>query len=506
MLGLAGGTSHAAEGAASPAAPAATPASDASGLPPAFTPSTPSGQAGGSEAYAEFRRRFDARDYAGAVPYARAVLEAAEREAKTPASEEVQVALMNLALTQYLMEDYVAAETSYLRVIELVESSGRPLHARLARAYAGLASAYHDGNRHDLAVASFEQAVALTRRHEGLLTEQQVPLLEKYIDSLTQLGRYEEALKGQRYVLRIAVRKHGTNSVKLVPTLENIGRWYGEIGAYDQSRRMLKRAIDLVEEVEGPNSLELVTPLTSLAALNRRQLLDPTAAVAESRDPDRFMAESGLAPQTYTPSMLTAEGERALQRAATIVEERADPSPVQVADVRTQLGDWFQGRGQVDRSLQNYQRAWAAASRVTEQKVQGKPLTEALFGKPLLLQVFRPEGWNRYAQRPPTEVEVRTVVLEFTVTGEGTVAAPKIVDDAGDAKRAEKTLEAIAQSARYRPRMENGQPVATEAVTFSQPWIVLLPKPDEAPPASEAPAQDAAPAAQPSAAPGRGEG
>ena len=74
---------------------------------------------------------------------------------------------MNLAMTQYLMGDYVGAEASYSRAIETVKSSGRPLHARLARAYAGLAATYHEGKRHDLAVENFQQAVALTRRHES---------------------------------------------------------------------------------------------------------------------------------------------------------------------------------------------------------------------------------------------------------------------------------------------------------------------------------------------------
>jgi hypothetical protein len=54
--------------------------------------------------------------------------------------------------------------------------------------------------------------------------------------------------------------------------------------------------------------------------------------------------------------------------------------------------------------------------------------------------------------------------------------------------------------------MENGQPVATEGVTFSQPWIGLLPRPDAAAPAPPAPAKEAEPAQEPSVAPGRGEG
>lgn len=448
---------------------------------------------GATDAFNEFRGHFDAGRYAAAVPYAQRVLEIAEREAPAPDAEDVQVALMNLAMTQYLAADHTAAEASYLRAIALVESSGRPLHARLARAYAGLASSYHDADRHELAVSNFEQAVALTRRHEGVLTDQQVPLLEKYVDSLTELGRYEEALRGQRYILRVAARKHGENSVELAPTLEKLGRWYARVGAYEQARRLLKRTIDLVETVDGPMSPRLLGPLATLAACDRKQLLDPTQRPSPDQETDRapLFADPGVVAASYSPAMLVNEAEKSLARAVAIAEARPDASPSQVADVRTQLGDWYQGRGQPERALPNYQAAWIAASRAPQVQVHGRTLHEALFGQPVLLQVVRPEGWNRYSGRPPEQVEIRNVQLEFTVSARGRVETVKVIDDTGDPKRADKTADTIEQTARYRPRMAHGEPVATERVTYSQPWIVLLP---EAPDGS-GPATKGAPAA-----------
>ncbi|HET7203187.1 MAG TPA: tetratricopeptide repeat protein [Steroidobacteraceae bacterium] len=443
-----------------------------------------------TDAFSQFRRAFDAGQYEAAVPHAKRVLQLAEAAASAPADEEVQVALMNLAMTQYLAGDYVGAEAAYTRAIELVQASGRPLHARLARAYAGLASTYHEGKRHELAVENYDRAVSLTRRHEGLLTDTQLPLLEKYIDSLTEVGRYPDALKGWKYVLRIATRKHGETSPALAPTLERIGRWYARVGLYDQARRVIRRAIDLVETAEGDESPRLVGPLTALAQCNRRQLIDPDQRLFAAPDADRatLYHDPSLSSGTsaVSPTALLAEGERALLRAAAIAEARVDASPVQVADVRTQLGDWYQSRALPERALPNYQKAWMAASRV-EQRIDGKPVVEALFGHPLLLQVVRPDGWDRYASRPADQVETRNVVVEFTVSAEGRAVQPRVVDDSGDAKRAERTTAAL-ESARYRPRLENGQPVATAGVTFTQPWILLLPTPAEE---TGSPARDA---------------
>ena len=475
LAGLAiASTSFAQSATRAPEAPVAT-------LPTGNSDSTATASA--SDAYTSFRSEFDAGRYAEAVPHAERVLKLAETQAATPTAEDVQVALMNLGMVQNLSEDYVGAETTYLRVIKLIESSGRPLHERLARAYAGLASAYHDGNRHDLAVKSFDQAIALKRRHEGLLTTQQVPLVQKYIDSLTELGRYQDALQAQKYLLRIATREYGSTSVKLAPTLEDIGRWYAGIGAYDQSRRTLKQAIEIVEAAEGPNSPRLVGPLLALGTCNRLQLLDPAAQPLATADEERasmFQNSVATIPSGYSPAMMAAEGERALLRAADITDQATPPVPVQVLNVRTQLGDWYQLRNQPERARPHYQQAWRAAAQLTG-NLNGKSYTEAIFGKPVLLHIIRPDRWNRYAERPPTEVEVRNVRVEFTVDPQGRPDALEVIDDSGDVKRGEKTAWSVKSTARYRPRFENGEPVATPGVQLSQPWILLLQPPAPTP-------------------------
>jgi tetratricopeptide (TPR) repeat protein len=486
----------AAMAACSLSAAAAEPAAE----PPAVAVA-PVAAASATDAYSGFRREFDAARYDAAIPYAQRVLELAEQAAAAPTDETVQVALMNLGMTQNLADDYVAAESTYLRVIDLVQRSGRPQHARLARAYAGLASAYHEGNRHDLAVASFDQAIALTRRHDGVLTEQQVPLLEQYIDSLTELGRYEDAVKVQRYLLRIATRKHGADSIELVPRLEQIGRWYASVGAYDASRSTLKHAIDIAESAAGENAPQLVGPLLALAMCNRRQMLDPTQQAAGPdgdsnsmfSSPDSSNLQSG-----YSPRMMVSEGERALLRAVAITQQMDEPTPALIATVRVQIGDWYQVRGQPERALPHYIEGVQAAGQISE-LIAGKSYVEALFGAPVLLHVVRPEGWNRYAQRPSAEIEVRNAEIEAEVSAQGQVLATKVIDDAGDAKRGERTATAL-NTARYRPRFEHGQPAATPGVRFTQPWILLLPRPekqDAAPLPVESP-PPATPAATPS--------
>jgi tetratricopeptide (TPR) repeat protein len=442
------------------------PASPADAMPP----STPA--ASFDDAYAEFKRRFEQRDYAGAVEQGRVVLSQAERR-EPPDAEQLQVALMNLGLAQRMAGEYLQSEATYQRVIELIEGTGRLASARLGRAYGGLGLTYHAARRYDLAVPSFERAIALLRRSDGLFNEGQLPLLENQADALTELGRLEDALQAHRYALRLVGRRHGEESLRYAQELESFGRWYTRARAYESSRVVIREAVDLVVKLKGPDSLELVGPLTAGADNARRWLMDPSVSFTSSaEDQGRTLYHDPVipGPPSLSPSMIASEGLRALERATAIVDARPDAPPASIAAVHVQLGDLFQIRQAPDSALPHYQRAWQAATRTPV--ADGRPMQELLFGEPLLLQYLLPDGWDRYAGRPADEAERRLVEIEATVTPEGRLQDPKLLSDAGDPKFAERALRA-AETARYRPRFVDGQPVETHGVRFSQPLYVL---------------------------------
>jgi TonB family protein len=458
--------------------PAETEAARALGGPETGTDTPPeagAAPASRGDAYAEFRRLFDARQYAEAIVPAQQVVVLTEQDAA--GNGELEVALMNLAATQSLAADYTAAESSYLRVIELIEAEGTRASPRLARANAGLAVAYNGAGRHELAVARFESALALSRRNEGLFNDAQLPLLDKFTDSLTSMDRVQEAHDAQRYGLRIVERQYGRDSPQIVPRLETIARWYTRVGAYDAARLSLRRAITIVERNLGANSVELIGPLTALAENYRRPLLDPADRTqGYDTDPNpanRFNTIPGTSDGSTwrLPSALAAEGERALERAAAIAESQPQPSPARIADVRTQLGDWYQTRLQHEKALPHYQAAWAAARQV---KSGEATLAEALFARPVLLHYIRPTEWDRFERRPAAEVSPHTVEVDVTVTAEGRVRGAEIVTNDGSARMAQAAIEA-AETARYRPRLIEGKPSDTTDVRFAQVYFEPIP-------------------------------
>jgi len=442
-------------------------------------------------AYAEFKRLFEAGEHAAAVEQARKVVELAE-QAGTAKSEDLTVAVMNLGLAERTAGDYVAAEASYQRAIGLIEASGRLTSPRYARAHTGLALTYYDARRHDLAAPAFDKAIALNRRAEGLFNEEQLPLLGKQADSLTELGRVEEALQAHRYALRLVARRSGERSLPYARELESLGRWYTRARAYDASRATLKRSAELYAALQGPEALELIGPLTGIAENARQWVYDPVARAQSAEDAERramYHDPVMPGPPSLSPSTIESEGLRALERAVAIADSNPDAPPTTVAAVRLQLGDWYQAKQAPERALPNYQQAWKSAVQVTE---NGRPLSEALFGAPLLLNFSAPDGWNRYAQRPPEEVQRRDVEVEMTVTAQGRVQDARVVADGGDTRLASRGLRA-AESGRYRPRLVDGAPVDTPGVRFIQPFYVLRATPPGESPADATGSQPARP-------------
>jgi len=468
---------------------------------PAAAAASPAAGDERAQAHAEFRRLFEAGDYAAAAEQGRKVVELTEG-APAAHGEELQVALMNLALAEQRAGDYLAAEAGYQRVIELVEASGRTTSPRLARAYAGLGVTYHAARRYDLAAPTLGHAIALSRRAEGLFNEGQLLLLDQQTDALTELGRLEEALVAQRYSLRIVGRHAGERSLPFAHRLESIGRWYTRVRSFEAGRATLRRAAELAEAVAGPDSTALVGPLEGFAENARRWLTDPAIRQLEAaNDPRSTMFHDPVMPTPpgLSPSTIAAEGLRALERAATIVDAHPDASPGTVAGVHSQLGDWHTARGAPERARPGYERAWQAAGNAPD----GAQLRQALFGAPQLIRYVPPDHWDRYATRPSEEVVRIDIEVELTVTPDGGVRDPRVVGGGDDARLAEQAVRA-AGTARYRPRMEDGQLVETTGVRLVQPYYVLrgdqpAAQPDPAP-------AEAAPGASPATPPPQGPG
>ncbi|HEY6101309.1 MAG TPA: tetratricopeptide repeat protein, partial [Anaeromyxobacter sp.] len=113
------------------------------------------------EAYGQFRQLYEAARFDEALPYAQRVVELSEADAER--DHELPIAYNNLGATQYQLGDYPAAEASYRKSLELLESTQGISSRRLVVPLAGLGAVHAARDEHQAAAELFDRALAVSR-------------------------------------------------------------------------------------------------------------------------------------------------------------------------------------------------------------------------------------------------------------------------------------------------------------------------------------------------------
>ena len=382
---------------------------------------------------------------------------------------------MNLAVAQYLSGDYLGAEASYLRVIELVEASGRLTTPRLARAEAGLAATYYAGKRYDLAAQHFDRAVALSRRSEGLFNE----------DTAATAAEVRGLADANSGVWRMRSRRSDT---RCGSSSASTARPACAIAHAARVRRSLVLRGRPLRSV--PRRAALKPSRSSKTRRGQRARTDRPADRA-GRQCDRASCS------TRWPAGISRSATTSGARCSTIRWRRIGPA-LSASDDRSEArwrwsvpsrsrapartrrrcssppsarssATGSSRRTQFDSALPQYQLAWHSA---TGQSVDGQPADRAdlrpsgaaaLRATALLGPLLRSDR--------PARSGTPCRVVELHGRARRAASGPKVVADGGDPRLGALT-EKATQSARYRPRFEKGRRSRRRGVRIVQPFLL----------------------------------
>ena len=235
------------------------------------------------EAYQQFRNLYDLARFDEALPLAKRVVELSESSGER--DHELPIAYNNLGATQYQLADYPAAEGSYRKSLELLESTQGISSRRLVVPLAGLGAVYAAQDQHAVAAELFDRALAVSRRADGLFNLQQLPLLDQAADSRYAISDFGGAEREHLYALKVAEQNFGYGDARTLPALLQLGAFYESLREFIAARNMYMRARDvsLKPGVYDPNS---VKALVGIARTHRLQYtMDPDTL--ESQQPAR---------------------------------------------------------------------------------------------------------------------------------------------------------------------------------------------------------------------------
>jgi TonB family protein len=438
-------------------APAAAPAV------PAIT-STPEERL---QVYHDFRALFDAQKFSEAAAPAQRLV--AMTEAATGPNDASLIApLVNLATTLYQSSDYAGAEQGYLRAIRIIEEKSGGLSKELLAPLRGLGFTYLAAGQPQAALEQFRRGVDIVRKVDGLFSDNQQELLDPLVRSYQLTGQLAEAEQEAIYRFRVSENKLGRNSAEVVPALEKLAQWYSDVGRNMTARQYFARAAGIVQKTSGPTDLKMIPPLRGIANTYRLEYIyGPELA------PDQQQANTGTGLSTTMGTAPTipeynttnvkpdSQGESALRSALSIVETARPIDTGLQSVLLIDLGDWQLLDGDKDGAIQTYARAWPLLQDLP-------PPQNALLTAPSQVLYRQPAAGFRSQRAKDENIVEGFVDVEFIVTPDGKVSGEHTVSkSATDAQ--ERAVLTSVKKARYRPRFEEGAPVATTGVRLHQP-------------------------------------
>ena len=339
----------------------------------------------------------------------------------------------------------------------------------------------------------YRQALHVTRVNQGLHDLSQVDILQDLTEVQVELGDYETANQIQEYALYIQQRTHGQGSPATLPGLYRLAEWWRRTGNIFSARALYEQAVRIIEANYGPRDIRLVDALHGIAGTYRQERYPTRPLVAPEENDFTVTSQTGgmgaMGAQTPfvddTRMRLNhyGQGEEALLRIVEIVDGQPGVTPRERAQARLELGDWYI-------VFDKWSAAFEAYAEVRELLLEAgwdPSRLEEFFGRPTRLVFPIPEPPRRPGPGSPMVAMQGYVEVVYDVSERGRVGRVDVVDSRPDGLLDFRTRKAI-RSARFRPRFEDGEAVATEDMRYRHEFVYFE-APEESGPGEETAAQ-----------------
>ena len=365
----------------------------------------------------------------------------------------------------------------YKDTISRLESEKGAYHPALGQTLLELGNWYRAQGDFLNAVATYEKALHISKVNSGLHNLAQLEIVELLIATYSTLQDRRSLDKYLHHLLWLYRRNYNDDDDHLVAIIERVGRWYMQayqLHSGGEAVSYLVKADDLYDEAariivrqHGEQARQLISVLNSSAIVNyhiasdvkdvfKMSFRDIREAMITNKRASPYLNEVAIRDYYFDQSFY--KGKRALQR---IIDIYADNLPAAAPDYAQALvyqGDLYLALNRKWNAMKNYKKAYAI---LIDHEVAGDTI-DAIFGSPRQVEPFTIPG----QEQSPVD-DSRYVDAVFDVPRNGwprdiRLIASRPENDDGLRIRGKHAIAAT----RYRPRFEDGQPVATEAVSL----------------------------------------
>ena len=379
------------------------------------------------EARLAFDRLVGDRHYRDALPLGKRMVDLTEQEFGKH-SKETGDAYADLASAERLAGEHDDAEKNFLHAIDVYRAVDGPFTPLAIDALTGLGDNYEDTQDYAKAVSAYSEARTVNRRTYGLLSESQVPLIDRLSKSLLELNRPEEAEQQQLQALRLTERTYPEESEQGLAGIYKYAQWLAESGRFQEARDQYERALRIIRDHFGKQDVRQVDPLDAIGNTFRNQrVLDP-------------------------------QGSSSLQEALDLLNAQPNPDALKLAGVLRDVGDWQVAFSKVPYDGAEYRRAWTLLGNVED----GARLRQEWFKGP------------NYVLREPISMRLVTedpnapsghVLAKFDLDTSGVPDNVAIVESDPPGVKDDAIVRHLRRS-RFRPQMVDGEIVPAQGLAL----------------------------------------
>ena len=394
----------------------------------------------------------------------------------------------------------LAAANDYEAEIGRLESQFGAYDPQLGEQLLSLGLVYQRLGQYPDAVQALNQSLYIKRVNEGLQSLNQLPVLERLIESNIAAENWNELDQNYELLLWVHRRNYGNGDPGLLPIIDKVGRW--KLNAYsghlldtdpentiEAAESLYSSTVKILEKQYGETDPRLIDSLYGkaltnyrIAALVSKKSLGEFARPSIPRATVRYVQQCSVArgrtvcfmvPVTsYDTFESTLDQQRArdmairqritfaghsLKRIVEIHEAHPEIGAESQAKALIHHGDWSMRYGDSTKAIDSYKRAYQllVSSGAKQEDI------DAYFGSPRQIPALRlplpaVEKQQEQGKKPDY------VVASMDVNSKGRSRNIEIVEESNpENTRIRREAREQLRESRYRPRFVNGEPVDT---------------------------------------------
>jgi tetratricopeptide (TPR) repeat protein len=385
---------------------------------------------------------------------------------------------------------------NYEQMLEQLQYDDGAWSAQIAEELSTLGNLLYQQGDYEQSIEVFDRAVHVNRVNYGLYSTQQIPLVERIVESHIALGQWLQADQQQQYAFYVQSKAYGARDPRMAEVFENLARW--NIASFfrgidpDPSARLLetymlfRAAANTVAFHFGTADPRYVSLLRDVAGASDMvtRYTPPGTVTATATNPNiRRVSEFVGVPndQVRVPN---GGGEGALLRILEFYSDDDRPATQENLMLRVralaELGDWYMMEQRRQAALDAYADAWNLLLTMQE----GSVLAQQFFDRIVFLPTFSrfdEEQREAFQASPDFGARQGYVDISFDVSRYGRAGNFSVlaVEPAGMGRVDMMAINHL-RSLTVRPRVEAGETLASAGERYRIPfWYRENPAPAE---------------------------